>query len=208
MLSSSSANFISFISRSKNLESVLRDCDYESGDDKTDRGGSNVAVLYGAYHINDLSKRFGEIGLKLSTVPLPVVSGGANIPELPANNTMVAWTIPRPVGVDRLAVGGDFMHTFRRYSPVMTVSSLYLVVSTLDWLVLLRLVINSAEAFFSLFSSVGQYNAPIVEISNDQVLDFSLGVVYLSLYFKRHTDLLGSLTTGVVDWNKGLYDEG
>ena len=44
-------------------------------------------------------------------------------------------------------------------------------------------------------------------LTDDQVEDTSLGIVYLSLYVQRHSALLQSFSTQMIDWNKGLFWE-
>ena len=123
-----------------------------------------------------------------------------------------------PLAGGGAAAGGEEAMPVRRYAAALVVGSLYLVVSTLDWFVLLRLVIKAVEALpllpaiasFSLANNALPVPVPTVSldgVTDDQVVDFSLGVLYFSLYIRRHRDILVSFTTGIVDWNKGLYDE-
>ena len=92
----------------------------------------------------------------------------------------------------------------------------------------MRLVINAVRGFPSLgevllhFSAItldggssigsgsgmGTYDTIFASaLTDDQVVDTSLGLVYLSLYVQRHSALLQSFSTQMIDWNKGLFWE-
>lgn len=185
----------------------------------SDEDKPRVAVLYGVYHLKDLARRFEEIGLSPLQGSQEQIEGstfggkeegGKEVPRLPPNNRLVAWRMAMPSAVSPEGL--------QRYSAALLVGSLYLVASTLDWLVLLRLVIKAIEALpllpsiASISSASDALPVPVPtvsldRVSDDQVVDFSLGLVYLSLYIRRHRDILVSFTTGIVDWNKGLYDD-
>jgi hypothetical protein len=172
-----------------------------------------VAVLYGVYHLKDLARRLEDLGLRPDTGAEAKAQLGKEAPVLPPDNSLVAWRIAMPGG--GAAAGGG--RGVQRYAAALVVGSLYLVVSTLDWFVLLRLVIKAIEALpllpsvASLSTASDALPVPIPtvsldSVSDDQVVDFSLGVLYLSLYIRRHRDILVSFTTGIVDWNQGLYE--
>ena len=63
---------------------------------------------------------------------------------------------------------------------------------------------NLARSAREGYDSFDIFPEPMTE---DQVVDTSLGVVYLSLYLQRHSALLQSFSTQVIDWNKGLFQE-
>ena len=57
-------------------------------------------------------------------------------------------------------------------------------------------------------SGMGTYDTMLASaLTDDQVVDTSLGIVYLSLYVQRHSALLQSFSTQMIDWNKGLFWE-
>ena len=56
-------------------------------------------------------------------------------------------------------------------------------------------------------SGMGTYDTIFASALTDQVVDTSLGIVYLSLYVQRHSALLQSFSTQMIDWNKGLFWE-
>jgi hypothetical protein len=126
---------------------------------------------------------------------------------------LTAWSIKLPT-----AGGTSSPGDVATYAPILITGALYLLVSTFDWLILLRLVINAVRGFPSVGEVLGQTAArmlggaailddslDLAHITDDQVVDTSIGVVYLSLYLQRHNALLQSFSTQVIDWNKGLF---
>eukprot|EP01041_Mallomonas_annulata_P005437 gene5437-10906_t len=163
-----------------------------------------VAVLYGAYHIEDLRRRFLGLGLR------PVASSAvSNTPS-----RLVAWRMWRP-----LKASNSPMMLLERSSAnintqeeevadanaeadaakqlriiAFTVFPLYLTAGAIDWWICLTI---GAKALSYSVASVALDDSPWV----------ALGVLYLISYLQRHIWVLQTLSQVAVQWDRPLFEE-
>jgi hypothetical protein len=136
-----------------------------------------IAVLYGAFHIDDLSSKLQGLGFKsLST------------------SALTAWEVPllESVGTSQNAI----QPAITRILAIATAAVVYLVLSALDWYLLLDL---TAEGLRDLFSSRFQ-------ASDEAVMRLSVEIVYLIFYIQRHSLLYNRASNVGVQWQRGLFD--
>ena len=103
-----------------------------------------VAVLYGAYHIEDLMVKFGNIGLKRVQIPLPV--------ESVSENYLVAWKVASNKSSESKSVvvssppnqeiNAMFSSINAEILAAIGLSFVYLVIGTFDWLLLIDTIVD------------------------------------------------------------------
>ena len=135
-----------------------------------------IAILYGAFHIKDLSSQLLSMGLEpaQSTSPL---------------SELAAWTIPLEEKVPGLSAS-----LFTRFGYPIAATALYLVLGTVDWYLLLRFVTEAIEA----------WTTPRGD--NSVLASLAPGTAYLLTYIQRHTALHVRVSNVAVDWQRGLFD--
>jgi hypothetical protein len=171
---------------------------------------AKVAILYGAYHVDDLRDRLAEAGYVASRVE--------NARQL------TAWTMPLPRPVLPPAA-----------APVATVvaGAAYLFFGALDWGVALDFFVDAARrvvaadtgpqpvhtaALTALLHRVLDLGTPSgggppggtssLQLSpDDVVVQLSFLVVWTVWYVQRHASLLVSAGAIGVRWDRGLFDD-
>ena len=125
---------------------------------------AKVAMLYGVYHLQDLTRRLKELGFELE--PLQQSQSEEDekeeeekdkdkdkeqkksLPALPKGNLLTAWRIempptlalapslsPSPAAAASSSSSSSGQDMATLYVPILITASLYLLVSTFDWLV-------------------------------------------------------------------------
>ena len=185
--------------------------------DVLDAGGVNVtkvAILYGAYHVDDLRAKLAGMGLQ------PVAADDGE-------QQLTAWSmpLPRPVLPSAAAPAASAV-----------AGAVYLFLGALDWVVALDFFVDAARrtavvfaggggagmegqpvhtaavtallhALLGLGTPVDQATANAFVLSPDDVIvELSLLVVWAVWYVQRHVGLLVAAGAIGIRWDKGLFD--
>jgi len=145
-----------------------------------------IAVLYGAYHIKDLSNRIRSLGFELiNNVENP--DSIANSSFKPEN--FVAWSIDFPKSVN-LNNDDNIKGAILGVSLILA----YLVIGALDWIVMLKLIVTCIEDSWK-------------QVSSDNAGDVPFTIAFFILYVQRHFQVLKVFSSVSVEWDKGLFDD-
>jgi len=145
----------------------------------------SIAVLYGVYHIGDLHTRLKRLGFKLQQQQQQKESKGES-------EALRAWEINLTTG-QAVSFGGAAL--------LGTAAAAYLVLGTLDWLLLLRLGLQTVLSGGA-DSVLGQGDA---ELSS--AVDWGFMAVYAILYYQRHAMVLRAVSNVGVAWDRGLFEQ-
>ena len=130
-----------------------------------------IAVLYGAYHVADLHGRFVKAGLRL------IESEAREV---------VAWRIPTTNA--SLSLGSALLAS--------VCGIVYLVLGTLDWAFLLKLLLDIASG------------AERLAAEENPAFESIFVAAYLYLYYWRHRAVLRAYSSLGIAWDRGLFEEG
>ena len=168
-------------------------------------GALNIAVLYGAYHINDLSIRFvDDLGLTRDN-PNYAVEWSADRPNPP--QALSCWSIKKSSFGSRdnsaqtaMSNAGWFPHV--PLQPLLVLFSgvgLYLFLGAMDWLLLCDLLAKALQV-----SVEGQ--GAVRELLGGWAVDSTvLAALYLMFYIQRHLYLLRQIGSVGIQWDRGLF---
>lgn len=184
---------------------------------------TKIAILYGAYHIADLTNRLTE---ELHFIPDP-----SHPPTY-----LVAWEIPSPPSdcsennstADKAATTNTSTTMTSapprlRSSQIILLSAVavvYLILGAVDWLALCTLLTHTVEhlahLLLDLLTTFGHENSPEIQVywkGNTQIRDELRQAVnrtlfttsYAVLYVLRHHYLLKKISYNGIQWEKGLF---
>lgn len=170
------------------------------------RGGAappRIAVLYGAYHIEDLSKRFVSMGLRpVSTLPsaaalTPNSLDTSKVEDPPSH--LVAWSMRRP----RSQAGGMLSTPASLVATIGTATPLYLLFGGLDWWLLLHL----SAAGVAFWSNGGPGGAANVVPDSPVISPVAVALIYFMTYVQRRLALLQTISQVGLEWQRPLFEE-
>jgi hypothetical protein len=159
-------------------------------------GRVEIAVIYGAYHIADLTKRLCEEHAYC------INTGNKSVENL------TAWSIPlsrnctKPSGASTQA---------RTLVTAAVIAAVYLVVNAVDWWVLLQLLTHLVQEItmnahiYGSFS--GSSTRDMTSAASMALMSAGKVALYAVLYVLRHNAILRSLSYSAVHWDKGLFAE-
>ena len=191
-----------------------------------------VAILYGAYHIGDLSTKLKSMGLKSESVasltawnmeypseshlaPSPDSTSEAVINAVDVKNTAKSV----PIGFQSV------LNSFKKVQyPFLTIGvasacTFYLVLGALDWYLLIDFLVEVGHS--TLKSTIMDENSVLIGFlqqlfelgstnvlsENDKVLEISFALIYTVAYVQRHLFALRTASTVGVQWDRGLFED-
>lgn len=137
-----------------------------------------IAVLYGAFHRDDMIAKFREIGLTPASSSL-----------------MTAWTVNLPPSP--LSTPSNLLRSFSgRVLAVAIVVAVYLFLGAVDWYFLISLSVRSLDSILHSFANSRR----------EEVSDLLFEFIYLVFYVQRHSLLYNRASNVGVQWQQGLFD--
>ena len=194
-------------------------------------GELKVAILYGAYHIGDLSARLKNMGLKVESVssltawnmdspePSRKASSSPTVVAAGAEDAQAAQSVePAAFSVKSVV---KLLKTVRR--PLLTVGvagvcASYLALGALDWYLLIDYLVEIVESITGVAtiergSAVIGFLQQLLEVNplslseNDKIVEISFAVIYTVAYVQRHLAALRTASTVGVQWDRGLFED-
>lgn len=173
-------------------------------DTKTPMKDYKIAVLYGAYHIQDLAERFeNQLDLQRTTkmdsdiIP-DFTAWSVNLPSLSVNGLNdTEASILGAISMRSMSVTENYANMLkwsRKWIFPFTCLLAYLLVGALDWWVLIKVVVQDIQPFASSSAS-----------NSSEMQDVVFSVAYFILYLQRHLFLLRSVSSVGIQWDKGLF---
>jgi hypothetical protein len=153
----------------------------------------DIAIIYGAYHIADLTRRLCE-------------QHGFTTARNRSADALTAWSIPLSKTSAASATSGG--SRLRTYVTTAAFAVVYLAVNATDWWVLFQLLAQLAESTtqhaHNLNSAADSSVGAIGEVRS-VVVSLGKAVGYAVLYVLRHNAVLRSLSYSAVHWDRGLF---
>jgi len=150
-----------------------------------------VAVLYGAYHIQDLKRRFvEELRMKM---------------DLKYKKSLTVWSISS-LGTEDLDLNGEVQWTQGKQdlllklldfstTTILAISALaYVALGVIDWWIGLELILKNFEHILS-----------VTEEIQDKIVFSSATLAYIVLYVQRHLYFLRKISYVGIQWDRGLF---
>eukprot|EP01036_Dinobryon_divergens_P029509 gene29509-38613_t len=178
-------------------------------------GRLTVAVLYGAYHVNDLAERFvNDLGLVPSTTTTATAETiSSSKPDVPDNLT--CWRIQAPSlgralsptsGDDSGSGSGSGSDITTRNTKTLAVLAggvgLYLFAGAMDWLLLCDVLAKALQVYVEGSLSLLPEAPPTLPPLDTTVL---VAGFYLIFYIQRHLYMLRQIGLVGIQWDRGLF---
>lgn len=176
-----------------------------------DEGRLTVAVLYGAYHVNDLAARFvndlGLVPLTTSTAAAAAETASSSKPPGAPDN-LTCWRIQAPSLGRALSStssngGSDIATRNTKTLAVLAAGvGLYLFVGAMDWLLLCDVLAKALQVFVEGSLSLLPDAPPPLPPLDTTVL---VAGFYLLFYVQRHLYMLRQIGLVGIQWDRGLF---
>ena len=191
---------------------------------RDDEGRLTVAVLYGAYHINDLAARFvNDLGLVASaTIPDAIAASGVatQMSMHDVQDNLTCWRIQTPTlgralsstsldNKDEIAVVDN--GNPRTLAVLAAGVGLYLFVGAMDWLLLCDVLAKALQVFVEGYLSllpaaaVAAQSPPTLAPLPPLDTTVLLAGFYLIFYVQRHLYMLRQIGLVGIQWDRGLF---
>lgn len=203
------------------------------------KGGDElkIAILYGAYHIGDLSARLKAMGLQSESeasltawnMEYPSKAPLASFSDLEQTETAAGFMVNTSEQMDRAqSSGSSFQFIFDLFKrvryPLLTVGvasacTTYLVLGALDWYLLIDFLVEVGQS--TLKSTIMDKSSLLIDFiqqlfeldsthpltDDDKVLEISFAIIYTVAYVQRHLFALRTASTVGVQWDRGLFED-
>lgn len=203
----------------------------QQGEGKSDE--IKVAILYGAYHIGDLSAKLKAMGLKSESAS----SLTAWTMDCPSNERATHHSSRSGVHARKSKRGSEEVEgnifglrsvvqvLSRVKSPALSVAvagicTTYLVLGALDWWLLIDFLVEVGKSISSTISTERSGNAltgilmqflmgdsDTLLTDDAKIFEASLAVLYGVAYVQRHLWALRTASSVGVQWDRGLFDD-
>jgi hypothetical protein len=177
--------------RNRKCLNILQSFYQEISAKNSDSTKKRIAILYGAYHINDLHNNLEDMGL-IKTEP---------------DSKIVAWSMNTRGSLlksDDLHNDNPLKHVAeilmsRQGVALLFVVPLYLAVGAFDWWALVKLISHGIETIIS-WEARENDNVSIVA-------SLGFGIVYFGAYIARHVSILRGFSQYGVQWEQPLFSD-
>ena len=191
---------------------------------RDDEGRLTVAVLYGAYHINDLAARFvNDLGLVASTTITDAIAASGVATQISmhdAQDNLTCWRIQTPTlgralsstsldNEDEIAVVDN--GNPRTLAVLAAGVGMYLFVGAMDWLLLCDVLAKALQVFVEGYLSllpaaaVAAQSPPTLAPLPPLDTTVLLAGFYLIFYVQRHLYMLRQIGLVGIQWDRGLF---
>ena len=158
----------------------------------------NIAVMYGAYHIEDLVKQFTtDLKLELDATSAPQSFTAWRIPS-PEYSNLATQSTPlvnynsSVVEIAKVNAGEIQLNLTTRYAAGLSAGvCLYLLVGATDWWILWELLLRSVQMI--------RHGSANISVS-------ITSIVYLVLYAQRHLAILRKISYAAIQWDRSLFE--
>lgn len=147
----------------------------------TDSKILKIAVLYGCYHMKDLTSKLYKLGyMRNFSNSRKYTAWEMTYPIEESSSTSTTSSAP--------ISDGSSVASFNELLPLISISLAYLSLGALDWWVLLKVLTEAIE-----------------NIDDTVIVNILFFLGYAALYAQRHLVLLRTLSYNVVNWDRDLF---
>ena len=191
-----------------------------------------IAILYGAYHIEDLSAKLRAMGLKAESassltawsMEYPSISTSSDhlIKENVRKEVLHSHTAEKQTffGAKTIAKALSSIRGSGLSISVAGICTIYLVICALDWWLMIDFLVEVVQGLGNSVSSgtansivtgfvrhiiAGEVGEPLSE--DAKIVEISLSVLYSLAYVQRHLWALRAASSVGVQWDRGLFDD-
>ena len=191
-----------------------------------------IAILYGAYHIEDLSSKLRAMGLKAESAS-SLTAWSMEYPAISTSSdhsikTNVRKEVLHPQTAEKQSFFGaktisKALSSIRGSGLSISVAgicTMYLVICALDWWLMIDFLVEVVQGLRNSVSSgtansivtgfvrhiiAGEVGEPLSE--DAKIVEISLSVLYSLAYVQRHLWALRAASSVGVQWDRGLFDD-
>lgn len=187
-----------------------------------------IAVLYGAYHVDDLRGKFRSMGLQAASE----LSFPDSLKTKSHRSRLTAWTMPQPfskavvASFDSDSSSGESVAILNRYNDLLTTvfaviaCSVYLILGALDWVLLFDFIVDATRHIIDKHTLPSSHTALVTTMlqtafslgdengflsNSDVTFEVSAAVIYTLAYIQRHAASLNAVSAVGIRWDRALF---